>query len=312
MGDAPFFVIGLFVFAIIVIFKGVKVVPQQQAWVIERLGRFKASLEPGLSLIIPFVDKVAYKHSLKEEAIDVRSQSAITKDNVTLEIDGVIYVQIIDPKQASYGVSDPYFALTQLAQTTMRSEIGKIDLDKTFEERNTLNHNIVESLNEASGTWGIQCMRYEIKDINPPQSILKSMEQQVTAERTKRAQVLESEGEQQAQINIAQAHKQEQVLASEGAKIDQINRAQGEAEAIVSVANANATAIEAVAKAIQKTGGSDAVALQLAEQYIKAFANIAQETNTVLLPSNPSDIGSSVATALAVFDQIKATQKSSS
>lgn len=305
MAEVSFLAIAVFVFAIITIFKGVKVVPQQQAWVVERLGRFSAVLQPGLNLIIPFVDKVSYKHSLKEEAIDVRSQSAITKDNVSLEIDGVIYVRIIDAKQASYGVSDPYFALTQLAQTTMRSEIGKIDLDKTFEERETLNANIVLALNEASGTWGIQCMRYEIKDINPPQSILKSMEQQVTAERTKRAQVLESEGERQSQINIAEAAKQEQVLASEAAKIDQINRAQGEAEAIVAVANATATGIEAVAKSILKSGGQDAVALQLAEQYINAFGKIAKESNTVLLPANANDIGSSVAQALAVFEQVK-------
>jgi len=305
--DVPIFIIAIFVFAIITIFKGVKVVPQQQAWVIERLGRFRDTLQPGLNIIIPFVDKVAYKHSLKEEAIDVRSQSAITKDNVSLEIDGVLYVRIIDPKQASYGVADPYFALTQLAQTTMRSEIGKIDLDKTFEERETLNVGIVNALNEASGTWGIQCMRYEIKDINPPQSILKSMEQQVTAERTKRAQILESEGEMQSQINIAEAEKQQQVLASEAAKIDQINRAQGEAEAIISVASATATGIESVAKSIQKTGGSDAVALQLAEQYIGAFGKLAKESNTILLPANANDIGSSVAQALAVFENIKGT-----
>lgn len=311
MGDVSFLTIGVLVFAIIVIFKGVKIVPQQQAWVIERLGKFRMVLQPGLNIIIPFIDKVAYKHSLKEEAIDVRSQSAITKDNVSLEIDGVLYVRIIDAKQASYGVADPYFALIQLAQTTMRSEIGKINLDETFEERETLNSKIVLALNEASGVWGIQCMRYEIKDINPPQSILKSMEQQVTAERTKRAQILESEGERESQINIAEAAKREQVLASEAAKIDQINRAEGEAQAIISVAEATAKGIEAVADSIQKTGGSDAVSLKLAEQYIGAFGNLAKESNTILLPSNTNDIGSSVAQAMAVFDQLKATNKSS-
>lgn len=308
MGDISFLMIAIFIFAIITIFKGVKIVPQQQAWVVERLGRFSGTLEPGLNLIIPFIDKVAYKHSLKEQAIDVRSQSAITKDNVSLEIDGVLYVRIIDPKEASYGVTDPYFALIQLAQTTMRSEIGKIDLDKTFEERETLNTSIVMALNDASGTWGIQCMRYEIKDINPPQTILKSMEQQVTAERTKRAHILESEGEKQSQINVAQAAKEQQVLASEAAKIDQINRAQGEAEAIIAVANATATGIETVAKSIQKTGGKDAVALSLAEQYIGAFSNLAKTNNTILLPANTNDIGSSVAQALGVFDQIKNSQ----
>lgn len=312
MGDVSFLMIAIFIFGIITIFKGVKIVPQQQAWVVERLGRFSKTLEPGLSLIIPFIDRVAYKHSLKEEAIDVRSQAAITKDNVSLEIDGVLYVRIIDPKQASYGVADPYFALMQLAQTTMRSEIGKIGLDKTFEERETLNANIVLALNEASGTWGIQCMRYEIKDINPPQSILKSMEQQVTAERTKRAQILESEGERQSQINVAEASKQAEVLASEAAKIDQINRAQGEAEAIIAVADATAKGIEAVATSIQKTGGSDAVSLKIAEQYVSAFGNLAKEGNTILLPANANDIGGSVAQALAVFDNLKSSHENSS
>jgi regulator of protease activity HflC (stomatin/prohibitin superfamily) len=310
--EIPIFMIVILALVIITIFKGVKIVPQQQAWIIERLGRFNAVLEPGLNIIIPFFDRVAYKHTLKEQAIDIRSQSAITKDNVTLQLDGVIYVRIIDPKQASYGVSDPYFALTQLAQTTMRSEIGKMDLDKTFEERERLNSNIVNSLNEASATWGIQCMRYEIKDISPPDSILKSMEQQVTAERNKRAQILDSEGIRQSKVNIAEADKAEQVLASEGMKIEQINQAEGEAQAIISVAQATAQGIELVANAINKAGGKDAVALQVAEKYIAAFANLAKTNNTILLPSNTGDVGGFVAQAMAVFETIKAASPNNS
>jgi len=298
------FVIAVLLVVMIIMFKGVKIVPQQQAWIVERLGRFGTVLQPGLNLIIPFFDKVAYKHTLKEQAIAILSQSAITKDNVTLQLDGVIYVRIIDPKQASYGVSDPYFALTQLAQTTMRSEIGKMDLDKTFEERTTLNVNIVNSLNEASTTWGIQCMRYEIKDINPPESILKSMEQQVTAERNKRAQILESEGARQAKVNNAEAEKAQHVLASEASKIEQINRAEGEAQAILNVADATAKGLEMVAIAINKAGGKDAVALQVAEKYIEAFSHLAKTNNTILLPQN-TDVGSFVAQALSVFETIR-------
>jgi regulator of protease activity HflC (stomatin/prohibitin superfamily) len=299
------FLIAVLIFGIIIIFKGVKIVPQQQAWVVERLGKFSTLLEPGLNLIIPFLDKVAYKHSLKEDAISVNSQAAITRDNVTLTLDGVIFVKIIDPKLASYGVADPYFAVTQLAQTTMRSEIGKMDLDKTFEEREKLNVNIVNALNEASATWGIQCMRYEIKDIEPPKSILIAMEQQVTADRTKRALILESEGKKQFQINIAEAQKQEVVLQSEASKIDQINRAEGEANAILSVAAATAESIEKVASSIQKTGGEKAVALRVAEQYVAAFSELAKKGNTIIVPANAADAGGMVAQALAVFDNIK-------
>lgn len=297
--------IAIFAVIIIAIFKGIKLVPQQQAYVVERLGRFSRILEGGLYFIVPFIDVVRYKHTLKEDAIEVKRQSAITKDNVTLEIDGVIYLKIIDPKLASYGVENPYFALTQLAQTTMRSEIGKLVLDRTFEERETLNVNIVNSLNEASTRWGLQCLRYEIKDINPPTSILKSMEQQVTAERTKRAQILESEGTRQAKVNIAEADKSEKVLTSEGAKIDQINRAEGEARAIIMVAEATAEGIEKVANTIQKAGGSDAVALKVAEKYIEAFAKLAKESNTLIIPANAADVSGFVAQAMTVFETLK-------
>lgn len=299
------------VLLVVALFKGVKIVPQQQAWVVESLGKFNSVLQPGLNFIIPFVSRVAYRHSLKEEAIDVNAQSTITSDNVTLSIDGVLYVRIIDAKQASYGVSDPYFALTQLAQTTMRSEIGQMSMDKTFSEREQLNANIVESINQASAAWGIQVMRYEIKDIKPPQTILDAMEQQVTAERHKRAQILESEGERQAAINVAEGQKQQIVLASEGSMTDQINRATGEAKAIEQVAEATADAITKVAISIEKKGGSDAVSLRIAEQYVDAFSNLAKENNTILLPANTGDVGSMVAQALSVFNNIKKQKQAS-
>jgi regulator of protease activity HflC (stomatin/prohibitin superfamily) len=291
----------VFIFA----WSGIKLVPQQMIWVVERLGKYNESLEAGLHFIIPFVDKIAYRHSLKENAVDIPSQSAITKDNVTLVLDGILYLKITDPKQASYGVRDPLYAISQLAQTTMRSELGKITLDKTFEEREILNINIVQSINEASNVWGIQCLRYEIKDITPPANVRSAMELQVAAERQKRAEVLESEGKRQSQINIAEGIKQEVVLKSEAAMTDQINRAKGEAEAILSVAKATAAGIEMVAVAIDKVGGEKAVALKLAEQYIEAFSNLAKESNTILLPAQTGDTGSMVAQALSVFNAIQ-------
>lgn len=291
--------------AFIFVVKGVKLVPQQKAWIVERLGRYNDSLVAGLHFIIPFVDKVAYQHSLKENAIDIPSQSAITRDNVTLVIDGILYLKITDPKQASYGVRDPLYAISQLAQTTMRSELGKITLDKTFEEREILNTNIVQSINEASGVWGIQCLRYEIKDITPPANVRTAMELQVAAERQKRAEVLNSEGKRQSQINIAEGIKQEVVLKSEAAMTDQINRAKGEAEAILAVAKARAEGIEIVAASIDKAGGEKAVALKLAEQYISAFSELAKESNTILLPAQTGDAASMVAQALSVFSAIQ-------
>ncbi len=291
----------VFIFAV----KGVKLVPQQKVWIVERLGRYNESLIAGLHFIIPFVDKIAYQHSLKENAIDIPSQSAITRDNVTLVIDGILYLKITDPKQASYGVRDPLYAISQLAQTTMRSELGKITLDKTFEEREILNTNIVQSINEASSVWGIQCLRYEIKDITPPANVRTAMELQVAAERQKRAEVLNSEGKRQAQINIAEGIKQEVVLKSEAAMTDQINRAKGEAEAILAVAKATAEGIEMVAASIDKAGGEKAVALKLAEQYIAAFSDLAKESNTILLPAQTGDAASMVAQALSVFNAIQ-------
>ncbi len=299
-----------FVF-ILTVFKGVKIVPQQEAWVIERLGKFHSVLEPGLNFVIPFIDALAYKHSLKEMARDVPSQAAITKDNVTLRIDGVLYLKITDPKQASYGVADANFAVTQLAQTTMRSEIGKITLDKTFEERENLNFNIVDAINQASNVWGIQCLRYEIKDIEPPANVRQAMELQVAAERQKRAEILNSEGQRQSQINVAEGDKQEMVLKSEASLIDQVNRAKGEAQAILAVAEATAKGIAEVASAVELKGGEKAVALRVAEQYVEAFSKLANESNTILLPADTGDAGTMVAKALAIFETIKKADKNS-
>ncbi len=293
---------------LIVIFKGVKTVPQQQAWIVEKLGKFDRKLEPGLNFLVPFIERVAYRHSLKEFAYEVQEQPAITRDNVTMMMDGMLYLRIIDPVEASYGVSDPIYAVAQLAQTTMRSEIGKLSLDQCFEERETLNANIVTAINMASQTWGIQCMRYEIKNITPPATVLKAMELQVAAERQKRAEILQSEGLRQSKINMAEGQKQEVVLNSEAALTDQVNRAKGEAEAIIAVAEATAKGIELIAAAINRQGGEDAISLRIAEQYVSAFEKLAKTSTTVLMPANAGDAGSMVAQALTVFDQIRSSR----
>ena len=295
--------------AFLAVVKGVKFVPQQQVWIVERMGRYRASMQAGLNFLIPFIDNISYRHSLKEEAVDIPSQTAITKDNVTLIIDGILYLKITDPKQASYGVGDARYAITQMAQTTMRSELGKMTLDKTFLERDNLNVSIVQNINEASVVWGIQCLRYEIKDITPPDNVRQAMELQVAAERKKRAEVLDSEGKRQSQINIAEGIKQEVVLKSEAAMTDQINRAKGEAEAILQVAKATAEGIEMVAASIDKSGGEKAVALRLAEQYIEAFSKLAKENNTLILPAKTDDAGSMVAQALSIFNSIQGQMK---
>lgn len=303
------FILGII--AIIIIFSGLKIVPQQEAWLIQKLGKYDRVLEPGLNIIIPFIQKVAYKHTLKEQAINIGAQTAISNDNVTLVIDGILYVKIIDPVAASYGVYDPYFAISQLAQTTMRSEIGKLPLDKTFEERENLNSAIVATINEAATHWGIQCMRYEIKDIEPPESVLKAMELQVAAERQKRAKILESEGHRQSIINHAEGDKADVVLNSEAAYTDQVNRARGEAEAIEMVAKATATSINEIARAVTQQGGSDAVSLRVAEQYIEAFGKLASKNNSIIVPSNLSDPSALVAQVMGVFSTIKKGQTNS-
>lgn len=279
-------------------------VPQQEAWVVERFGKFERVLEPGLNFLIPIIDSVHYVQSLKELAIDIPQQAAITMDNVTLQLDGVLYLRVIDPEKASYGVEDAEFAITQLAQTTMRSEIGKISLDTVFRERETLNVNIVDALNKAADAWGLTCLRYEIRDIKLPPKIMEAMQMQVEAERKKRAAILESEGIREAEINVAEGRKKAKVLNSEAFQIEQINNAKGEAEAILATAQAKANAINMVAKAISQENGVNAVSYNVAEQYVSAFGNIAKEGNTVLLPANTGDIGSMVSQAMAIYNNL--------
>lgn len=289
----------------IILCLAIKIVPEQEAWIVQRLGKFHKNLPAGLSIIIPFVDVVAYKRTLKEEALDIHAQGAITRDNVSVKIDGVLYVKILDPVAASYGVVDPYYAISQLAQTTMRSEIGKISLDKTFEERETINTNIVNIINEAATNWGIRCMRYEIKDIIPPETVKQAMELQVAADRQKRAKILESEGERQSQINRAESQKQEMVLESEASYIDQVNRAKGKAEAILQVATATAKSIEQIAKSTKIAGANEAISLKIAEQYVEAFGKLAKESNTIIIPSNAGDISGVISQSLSIFNAIQ-------
>jgi regulator of protease activity HflC (stomatin/prohibitin superfamily) len=290
---------------IVIIFEGVRIVPQQNAWIIERLGKFYRVLEPGLNLIIPFFDRVAYKHSLKEIPLDVPEQICITRDNTQLTVDGIIYFQVIDPRLASYGSSDYIQAVTQLAQTALRSVVGKMELDKTFESRDEINHTVVQVLDEAGRTWGIKVLRYEIKSLTPPEAILRAMQAQITAEREKRAVIATSEGKRQQEINIADGERQAAILESEGQKTAQINKAMGEAQAIELVANANANAVRVVAEAIGMPGGMNAANLKVAELYIGAFDNLAKTNNTLIIPSNMSDMAGLVASAMTVLDRTK-------
>ncbi|RAJ96024.1 regulator of protease activity HflC (stomatin/prohibitin superfamily) [Larkinella arboricola] len=293
--------------ALVVVFATVKVVPQQTAYVVERLGKFFAVLQPGVNFIIPFFDRVAYKHSLKETALDIPEQICITRDNVQVRVDGVIFIQIIDPMKASYGISDYKFAVSQLSQTTMRSEMGKIELDKTFEERTTINQAVVHSIDEAAIGWGVKVLRYEIKNITPPQTVLNAMEKQMQAEREKRAVILESEGQKQSAINIAEGQKQKVVLESEGIRLRQINEASGQAEAIKSIADATAESIRKIAVAIQEDGGMNAVQLRVAEQVVSQFGNLARTNNTLILPANFGDLSSIISTAMTVVKQQEKT-----
>lgn len=299
------FLILILTFIGIVLYLGAHIVPQQQVWIVQRLGKFNRRLEPGPNWIVPFIDTVAYRHSLKEESIEVPEQTAITQDNVSVILDGIVYVKIVDPFAASYGVKNPLHALTQLVQTTMRSEIGKIPLDKTFEERESLNAKMVEAVNQAAISWGIQCLRYEIRDIKMPEDIRKAMELQMTAERQKRARILESEGLRQSHINDSEGQRQAQINIAEGAQVERINRAKGEAEAIELLAEAAAKGIERIARALQENSGEKAAALQIAEKYIEAFRHLAKEGNTIVLPSNLQHPGTMVAEALAIYEQVK-------
>ncbi|MBK6863453.1 MAG: paraslipin [Ideonella sp.] len=295
------FAIVLFVIAAIFIFQSVKVVPQQNAWVVERLGKYFVTLTPGLSFLVPFIDRVAYRHSLKEIPLDVPSQVCITKDNTQLQVDGIIYFQVTDPMRASYGSSNYVVAITQLAQTLLRSVIGKMELDKTFEERGAINTAVVNALDDAALNWGVKVLRYEIKDLTPPAEILRAMQAQITAEREKRALIAASEGRRQEQINIAEGQRQAFINNSEGERQAEINRAQGQAAAIIAVADATAEAIRKVAAAIQLPGGEQAVTLKVAEKAVEAYAQLAQKNNTMIVPGNMSEVSALIGTAMALM-----------
>jgi regulator of protease activity HflC (stomatin/prohibitin superfamily) len=290
----------LAIIAIAFVVRAIKVVPQQNAWVVERLGKYNRTLAPGLSFLIPFVDRVAYKHSLKEIPLDVPSQVCITRDNTQLTVDGILYFQVTDPMRASYGSSNYIIAITQLAQTTLRSVIGKMELDKTFEERTSINTGVVQALDEAASNWGVKVLRYEIKDLTPPNEILRSMQAQITAEREKRALIAASEGRRQEQINIATGEREAFIARSEGEKQAEINNAQGQASAIVAVAEATANAIRQVAAAIREPGGEQAVQLKVAERAVDAYRELAQKNNTMIVPNNMSEVSGLIASAMAI------------
>jgi len=283
--------------AIYTIYRSAIVVPQQNAFVVERLGRFSSSLNAGFHILIPFIDRVAYRHSLKEHAIDIPEQVCITRDNVQVGVDGVLYMQVLDPKLASYGIGNYIFGITQLSQTTLRSEMGKIDLDRTFEERSLINASVVQEVDKASDAWGVKVLRYEIKNITPPDDVLSAMEKQMRAEREKRAVVLTSEGERDARINEAEGAKQQVIKQSEAVKLQRINEAEGEAEAIKAVARATAEGLRQIADALQTQGGIDAMQLRIAEQYITEFGKLAKQGNTFVVPASLGDIGGMIALA---------------
>ena len=291
----------LLAIAAIFIIRSFKIVPQQNAWVVERLGKYDRTLSPGLSLVVPFIERVAYKHSLKEVPLDVPSQVCITRDNTQLQVDGIIYFQITDPMRASYGSSNYVFAITQLAQTLLRSVIGKMELDKTFEERDQINASVVSALDEAATNWGVKVLRYEIKDLTPPKEILHAMQAQITAEREKRALIAASEGRKQEQINIATGEREAFIARSEGQRQAEINNAQGEASAIIAVADATAEAIRKIAEAIRSPGGEQAVQLKVAEKAVEAFAQLAQKNNTMIVPGNMSEVSALIGTAMALM-----------
>ena len=302
------FWVGFAILAIILVKSSIKFVPQNRAYVVERFGKYNKTMLAGLNFLVPFIDKVAYDRSLKEQAYDVPSQSAITRDNISLVVDGVLYLKILDPYKASYGIDDYVYAVTQLAQTTMRSEIGKIELDKTFEEREVLNINIVASINEAAGPWGVQVLRYEIKDIEPPRTVLEAMERQMKAEREKRASILESEGERQSAINVAEGDKRSIVLAAEADKAQQILRAEGEAQAIIAVADAKATALDVIGASAIQEKGQKAIQLELAGQAIAAKEAIARQSSVVLLSDNKTSASNMVAEAMTIINTLNKKQ----
>jgi regulator of protease activity HflC (stomatin/prohibitin superfamily) len=303
-------VLGVVALGIVILVKTAIIVPQQSAYVVERLGKFNRKLNAGFHILVPFLERIAYKHTLKEQAVDIAEQICITKDNVQVGVDGVLYLQVLDPARASYGIGNYMFAIAQLAQTTLRSEIGKIDLDRTFEERSTINANVVAELDKASDPWGVKVLRYEIKNINPPQDVLGAMEKQMRAEREKRAVILTSEGERDAKINQAEGEKQRVIKESEAAKMQQINEAQGEAEAILAVATATAEGLRQVANAVVERGGSEAMQLRIAEQYIDEFGQLAKTGNTFVVPANLADLTSMMALATDIAKGRKADTNS--
>ncbi len=303
MTGGLFVVLLLALLVLIIIGKTAVVVPQQSAYVVERLGKYAATLDAGFHILLPFIDRIRYKHSLKETAIDIPEQVCITRDNVQVSVDGILYLKVLNPQRASYGISDYHFALIQLAQTTLRSEIGKIELDRTFEERTNINIQVVNELDKASDPWGVKVLRYEIKNITPPKGVLDAMEKQMRAEREKRAVILTSEGERDAAINQAEGEKQQVIKASEAKKQQQINEAEGAASAILAIAQATAEGLRKVAETIQVPGGQEAVQLRVAEQYITKFGELAKTTNTLILPATVSDVGSMIALAMSAIRQ---------
>jgi regulator of protease activity HflC (stomatin/prohibitin superfamily) len=303
MSGGLFVVLLLAVLVLIIIAKTAVVVPQQSAYVVERLGKYAATLDAGFHILVPFIDRIRYKHSLKETAIDIPEQVCITRDNVQVSVDGILYLKVLNPQRASYGISDYNFALIQLGQTTLRSEIGKIELDRTFEERTNINIQVVNELDKASDPWGVKVLRYEIKNITPPKGVLDAMEKQMRAEREKRAVILTSEGERDAAINQAEGEKQQVIKASEAKKQQQINEADGAAAAILAIAQATAEGLRRVAETIQVPGGQEAVQLRVAEQYISKFGELAKTNNTLILPATVSDVGSMIALAMNAIRQ---------
>ena len=303
MNEGLFVLLVLAALVVVVVAKTAVVVPQQSAYVVERLGKYAATLDAGFHMLVPFIDRIRYKHSLKEAAIDIPEQVCITRDNVQVSVDGILYLKVLNPQRASYGISDFHFALIQLGQTTLRSEIGKIELDRTFEERTNINIQVVNELDKASEAWGVKVLRYEIKNITPPKGVLDAMEKQMRAEREKRAVILTSEGERDAAINQAEGEKQQVIKASEAKKQQQINEAEGAAAAILAIAQATAEGLRKVAETIQVPGGQEAVQLRVAEQYITKFGELAKTTNTLILPATVSDVGSMIALAMSAIRQ---------
>jgi regulator of protease activity HflC (stomatin/prohibitin superfamily) len=298
--EIPFLALVLVALVVVVLVKTAVVVPQQNAYVVERLGKYMGTLDAGFHILLPFIDTIRYRHVLKEQALDIPEQVCITRDNVQVAVDGILYLKVLDPQRASYGINDYRFALMQLAQTTLRSEIGRIDLDRTFEERTNINTSVVSEVDKASEPWGVKVLRYEIRNITPPEDILKSMEKQMRAEREKRAVILTSEGTRDAAINNAEGAKQEVIKASEARRQQQINEAAGQAEAILSIASATAEGIRRVAEATQVAGGANAVQLRIAEEYIQQFGQLAKVNNTMIVPANMADVASMLATAMSI------------